>query len=72
MEEIYADKISVGGALTIMWAGLVLVSGKEVVSTSAGSIGSVCEARNFMGDEAERDLTKHLLINHMWDKYGEE
>lgn len=37
-EEIYADDIIVGGGFTPMWAGLERVSGREVVSASAGSI----------------------------------
>lgn len=48
------------------------MSGRDIVSDSTGSIDAVCEARNFMEDEAEQKMTKYLLIKHIWDKYGEE
>lgn len=55
-----------------MWARLVRISSREVVSASVGSIAAVCEARKFTEDEAEHEMTKQMLIKHIWDKYGEE
>lgn len=67
-EEIYADDIIIGGGVTPMWGGLLRMSGREIVSDSTGSIDSVCEAENFLEDEAKHNMKKRLLIKRIWDK----
>lgn len=46
--------------------------GQKVRFRSTGSIDAVLKVLNFMEDETKHNMTKHLLIEHIWDKYSEE
>lgn len=65
------DSIIVGGGVTPMWAGLVRLSGQSVVAAAPGSISAMCEMIRFMEDEQECNTTKLLLVQHLWDRFGD-
>lgn len=71
-EKIYVKDIIVGGGFTPLCAVLVRLSDREVVSASTCSIFAVCQAWSLMEDKAEHDITKHLLIKQICDRYGDE
>lgn len=71
-EDDEMDEVIVGGGVPPMWGGLVRSHGSAEVSASSGSVGALCEARAFMEDGAEHVKMKTLLMDHLWERHGEE
>lgn len=63
--------IMVGGGVSPMWCGLVRQDGCFSPPGSS-SLAALCEARQFMEDESEHSCTKKLLMQHMWELYGDQ
>lgn len=55
-----------------MWCGLVRAHGASEVTTSKMSLAALCEACTYMADERQHKLTNLLLMEHMWEMYGEQ
>lgn len=52
-----------------MWSGIFRLTGQSVIPPGSGSIASTCEATHYMGYEKEYKKTKHLLVEHVCDKF---
>lgn len=72
VEDEAVEETMVGGSVPPMWAGLVRMGNEQIIRATPGSIAAMCEARNFMDEKKEHELTKKLIIEHVWDKHGEE
>ena len=72
MDEEEPRDVVVGGGVPAMWCGLARVNNARNVEAVAGSVAALCQARELMADEAEHARTKKLLMDHLWEKQGEE
>lgn len=70
-EDLEDSTDIVGKEKSPMWGGRVRIS-HTVTSTAVVSLAALCEAQQFIKDEAEHAHTKELLIYHIWCKYGDQ
>ena len=71
-DEDEMDEVVVAGGVPVMWCGLVRLHGSTSVPASRGSVASLCEARAFMENKWEHVMTRKLLMDHLWERHGEE
>lgn len=54
-----------------MWEGLVRVSTSRDVSPVPGSLAARCALEQFKTNASEKNLTKRLLVDHLWAQHGD-
>ena len=69
------DEITQGIVVSItappMWEGLVRTNG-TATRAERGTLATTFELESFKEDLAEHDVTKRLLVDHLWNHHGNE
>lgn len=71
-KDVTSAEILWDGGVKPMWGSLVWLIGQSVVPAGAGSITAVYEMERFIKNQTEYKWTKHMLIQHVWDSFGED
>lgn len=71
-KEEYISRILFKSGVLEMWCALVCVKGGKSLQPDAGSTAGQNTVRMFLKNEAEYFNVKHLLMNHLWNKFGDE
>lgn len=70
-EEVANGEVVVGSGINPMCGSLVRLTGQRVIPADVSSVAAVCKTARFMEEESEYKLTKRLLVQHIWDRFGE-
>lgn len=70
-EEEFTEGVVVRSNRPPMWEGLVEVSGGGGTEAAPGSLAARCAVEEFKEQQEEHDLTKRLLMEHVWSHHGE-
>lgn len=69
-EEEFTEVIGVRSYRQPMWQGTVPMTGMTDAGDSVGTVAGRCALEAFKDSEEEHDLTKRLLMGHVWYHYS--
>ena len=68
--DAFAEDVKVRAGAAPMWEGMVAVSTSKE-SVTPGSLAARCVVQEFTTRTQEKELTKRLLVNHLWEQHGD-